>query len=99
MPRYFAIQPPSDDAARTFAAADRITAQMHHIAAALNVRIVAVRPRTNIGYVCAISARRPIREEAIVSKLRAEPRLRGYRISMEAESVDGPFDWREEKQS
>lgn len=94
MARYFAVQPTSTDASRTFADADRIAARMHPVARALNVRLVAVRPRTADGFVYAVTSRRPILRDTVTTRLRSEPELEAYRISMEAESPDGPFAWR-----
>jgi len=67
---------------------------MHPVAKALNVRLVAVRPRTAEGFVYAVTSRRPILHDAVTSQLRKEPELQSYRISMEAESPEGPFAWR-----
>lgn len=94
MARYFAVQPTSTDASRTFADADRIAAHMHPVAKALNVRFVAVRPRMAYGFVYAVTSRRPIVQDDVTARLRKEPELEHYRISMEADSPDGPFAWR-----
>ena len=94
MARYFAVQPTAGDSSRTFADADRIAVHMHAVAKALNVRLVAVRPRTAEGFVYAVTSRRPILPDTVTSRLRNEPELQRYRISREAESPDGPFAWR-----
>jgi hypothetical protein len=93
MPRYFAVKPTTQDASRTFADADRLAESMHPSLASLNVRVVAVRPRDSTGFVFAISARSPLDDNSVVSRLRAQPAFDAFRISRESENVEGPFVW------
>jgi len=93
MPRYFAVKPSNQDAARTFADADHLADAMHASLALLNVRVVAVRPRSSTGFVFAISARSPVEDNTVVARLRAHPAFDAFRISRESETVDGPFVW------
>jgi hypothetical protein len=93
MPRYFAVKQRDEDASRTFAAADEIAAAMHASLTSLNVRVVAVRPRSFAGMVFAISARSPLHKDAVTSRLRDQHTFHGLQISRESEKVDGPFVW------
>lgn len=93
MPRYFAVKPSNQDAARTFADADQLADAMHASLRSLDVRVVAVRPRDSTGFVFAISARSPIEDNTVVARLREHPAFDAFRISRESEQVDGPFVW------
>ena len=94
MRKFFAIRPPASDHARSFADADSIAAKIHPAVMSLDVRVVAVRPRTDVGFVYAITSRKNLGKDDVASRLRRAPDFREYQVSCEADAIDGPFVWR-----
>ena len=93
MPIYFEMHSDAD-ALRQRSSADALSEILQDALADLEVRVVSIRPARDHGYVYACAARRRPGRGAIVDRLRADPRLRKFAISDEADAADGPFAWR-----
>ena len=93
MPIYFEMHSDAD-ALRQRSSADALSEILQDALADLEVRVVSIRPAPDRGYVYACAARRRPDRGAIVDRLRADPRLRKFAFSDEADAADGPFAWR-----
>ena len=93
MPIYFKMHSDAD-ALRQRSSADALSEILQDALADLEVRVVSIRPARDRGYVYACAARRKPDRGAIVDRLRADPRLRKFAFSDEADAADGPFAWR-----
>jgi hypothetical protein len=92
MPIYFEMRSEAD-ALQQRSSADALSEILQDALGGLEVRVVSIRPARDRGYVYACAARSKPDRGAVVERLRADPRLRKFAFSDEAEAADGPFGW------